>query len=295
MAGLDPSPDCPVAHDAAGSYDLGSDAAAPPPAEGLGLKVWRLHPDGCRIVPADRSLMGTAHPGATRYCGPFTHANKAGWWVSSPVDIDITWHGGTEFEHELLTPYSNADLRLINFLIDEADGVSQRNWLSPEGRTKFTWGEVQPGVVQIWTGCVFQTPPGWGLQIRSPINCAPRGYHIMEAMLETDWLHYDIWMNLVFHNEGDRVSLRRDQWPPIAQLVPVRRESYETKWTIEEELVNRKTDEANRVFEYYIQYNEKKFSRGGRQRRSSEDPTVMKDSTTYYRERRRLADRTASE
>jgi uncharacterized protein DUF6065 len=257
-------------------------------ANEFSLKVWRLHPQSCPIAPADRTLRGTAPEGAARFCGPFTHANKAGWWLFPPVDVDITWRGGTEFEHEILTPYSNADYHLIHFLFDEDDEATPGRWLSEEGRTKFTWGLVEPGVVQIWTGCIFQTPPGWGLHIRSPINCAPRGFHVMEAVLETDWLQYDIWMNLAFHHENQQISLRRDAWPPVAQIVPVRRESYAEDWQVEDQMLHRRTPEGDGVFRYYVDYNEKKFSNGGRQRLSRENPELTKDSTTYYRERRRL-------
>jgi hypothetical protein len=252
------------------------------------LKVWRVHPNGCPIAPAERTLRNTANADAVRWCGPYAHANKAGWWLFSPVDIDITWHGGSEFEWELLTPYSNADGLLIQFLLDGTQNASPAKWLSDPagGRTKFTWGQVEPGVAQIWTGCIFETPPGWGLHLRSPLNCADPAIHIMDAMLETDWLQYDIWLNIAFHNVGQRVELRRDGWPPLAQLVPIPRTSYESGWTLEEELLNRESPEANRVFEYYVEYNEKKFSRGGKQPRGT-GSTLMKDSTTYYRERRR--------
>ena len=252
------------------------------------LKVWRLHPDGCPIAPADRSLRGTAHPAGTRWCGPFTHANKTGWWLFPPVDIDITWQGGSEFEWELLSPYSDADNHLIRFLLNEDDTSSANKWLGDEGRTKFSWGLVEEGVVQIWTGCIFETPPGWALQIRSPINCGSDAFHVMEAMLETDWLQYDIWLNLAFHRVGEKVELRRDAWPPVAQLVPIRREAYEANWGLEEETVNRNTPEAERVFSYYVEYNDKKFAREGKQPLSRDDPSATKDSTTYYRERRRL-------
>ena len=256
--------------------------------EGFTLKVWRLHPQACALAPADRTLRGTAHADATRWCGPFTHANKAGWWVFPPVDIDITWQGGAAFDWELLTPYSNADAHLIRFLLDEGEATPDK-WLPvSRGRAKFAWGVVEPNVVQIWTGCIFETPPGWGLHVRSPINCADDRVHVMEAMLETDWLQYDIWINLAFHRPGERVELRRDAWPPLAQLVPVRRDSYEGNWQLETEMVNRNTPQANRVFEYYVEYNEKKFARGGKQRRSAKDPALLKDSTTYYRERRRV-------
>jgi hypothetical protein len=254
------------------------------------LKVWRLHPDGCPITPAERTLNGTANRQAVRFCGPFTNANKAGWWLFPPVDIDITWRGESAFEWNLLSPYTNADEHLIRLLLSPGQAENPDSWLSDDGRTKFTFGLVEEGVVQIWTGCVFQTPPGWALHLRSPINMPTRGFSIMEAVLETDWLQYDIWLNLRFERIGETVSLRRDAWPPIAQLVPVPRESYDAGWRLESELMNRNSEEAERVFEYFVEYNEKKYAHGGKHRRSLEDPELMKDSSTYYKERKRLRD-----
>ena len=58
------------------------------------LKVWRLHPSSCPIVRAEKTLHGAAHRAGVRWCGPFTNANRAGWWVFPPVDVDIVWKGG---------------------------------------------------------------------------------------------------------------------------------------------------------------------------------------------------------
>jgi hypothetical protein len=250
------------------------------------LKVWRLHPAGCRIEPAERTLNGTAPRDAVRFCGPFTHANKAGFWVYPPVDIDIVWRGGQDFEWDLLTPYSDADDALIRLLVDGDVGID--SWLPPGGRTKFTWGLVETGVVQIWTGCIFETPPGWGLHLRSPVNIAPGPAHVMEAMLETDWLQYDIWLNIAFDRRNETLSLRREGWPPVAQLVPVPRESYEAPWRLESELLNRNSPEADAVVDYFVDYNRRKFASGGRDPRSRDDPTLTKDSATYFKERKRV-------
>jgi hypothetical protein len=258
---------------------------------GLELKVWRLHPAGCRIVPAEKTLNRTANRGAVRWCGPFTNANRAGWWVFPPVDVDIVWRGGSEFEWELLTPYTNADSHLIRLLLrgeEEHYGVDR--WCPAEGRTKFSWGLVEAGVVQLWTGCIFQTPPGWGLQLRSPVNVPPRACHVMEAILETDWLQYDIWLNLMFDRKDEVVRLRRDDWPPIAQLVPVPREAYDSGWSLAEETANRNSPEADRVFEYFADYNRKKFAGSGTDPRTEHGDPALKDSSVYFKERKRLSD-----
>ena len=252
------------------------------------LKVWRLHPSSCPIVRAEKTLHGTAHRAGVRWCGPFTNANRAGWWIFPPVDVDIVWRGGREFEYKILTPYSNADYHLLRFLVEDDEQADVDNWLPEEGRTKFSWGLVEDSVVQIWTGCMFQTPPGWGLHIRSPINFSPLPFHVMEAVLETDWLRYDIWLNIAFDREDEVARLRRGEWPPIAQLVPVPRETYDAQWQTEDELIHRNTPEANEAFEFFLQYNQKKFAGAGRDPVSREDPSLTKDSATYYKERKRV-------
>ena len=158
-------------------------------------------------------------------------------------------------------------------------------WCIQGGRTKFTWGSVEPNVVQIWTGLIFQTPPGWCLLIRSPINFAQKDYHVMEGVLETDWMQYDIWINLVCDREN--LPLNVDKKMPIAQILPIRREGIEGKCIISEENINRNTKEANKVFEYYLQYNKKKFENGGNQYLTS-DGSITKDSTTYFKEKNKI-------
>jgi hypothetical protein len=89
------------------------------------------------------------------------------------------------------------------------------------------------------TGCVFKTSPGWCLHIRSPINSdLDQPYRIQEGMLETDWMQYAIWMNLKFFRYNEPVRLRRNQRYPLAQLVPVRRESYDGKWNLQDNTLN---------------------------------------------------------
>jgi Family of unknown function (DUF6065) len=258
------------------------------------LKVWRLHPRGCPIVAAEKTLHGTANRGGVRFCGPFTNANKAGWWLFPPVDIDIVWRGGTDFEWELLTPYTDDDFHIIRLLLDELDAAHVHTWLPVGGRTKLTWGLVEEGVVQIWTGCIFETPPGWGLHIRSPVNFPSRACRVMEAVLETDWLQYDVWLNVVFDRRDELVRLRRDEWPPIAQLVPAPRASYDERWAASEAMIDRTSPDADRVFRYFVEYNEKKFAGPG-VGRDREARIPAKDSSTYYKERKRLLRPTQSE
>jgi len=251
------------------------------------LKIWRCHPSGAKIIPAEKTCHGTAHEGGVKWCGPFTNANKFGWWMFPPVDIDILWKGGREFEYNLLTPYSDADWHLLRSLLRSSDNSEPDRWSPPGGRTKFTWGAVEEGLIQMWTGCIFETPPGWCLHIKSPTNFPHQPYQIMEGILETDWMQYDIWFNVKFTEKDKWVHLRKDQWPPLAQICPIRREGFHQTWNLEEETINRDSDEANRVFEYWVEYNGKKFENGGNQF-VTHDGKVRKDSGTFLKERNRI-------
>jgi hypothetical protein len=130
---------------------------------------------------------------------------------------------------------------------------------------------------QIWTGCVFQTPPGWALWIRSPIN---RDYNvpfrIEEAILETDWFHYDIWMNLRFTRWGITAAIRRDG-PPLAQIIPISRQAY-SSWSIQEKSLDPENEEAQAIFDWWLEYNWDKFfaAKDGR-----------KDQSTYHKWRKK--------
>jgi hypothetical protein len=243
------------------------------------LKVWRLHPSGVRIEPAERTLKGTANADALKWCGPYAHANKAGFWVYPPLDIDITWRGGAEFEHTILTPYADAEVPVVRALKRPDDPMEMRVYTgSFTGRLKVDFGRVEPNIVQVWTGCIFQTPPGWALHARSPINLGlDRPFRIQEGILETDWMRYDIWLNLAFTQTGRTVSLRRDQEMPMAQLLPVRREGYEQRWTLSDRVLDRDDDEGNLAFLDWTDYNYKKYVR----------MAPEKDQGTYYKERSR--------
>jgi hypothetical protein len=264
----------------------------------LVLEVWRLHPHGMRIVPADARLLGEAPPGALKWCGPFLYANKTGWWVYPPLDIDIIYkpvdENGTYdskyddepnlkalnrmtgyFEYHHFSNYEHEEQEVIGEMIQPHHQYRNNQ------RELCSFGYVEMNVVSIWTGCVFKTPPGWCLQIRSPINISlDQPFRIQEGMLETDWMQYDIWMNLKFFRYNEWATLRRDQQYPLAQLVPLRRESYDAKWGVEDNMINcdgPAQDRAVKVFESWNEYNYKKWMSN----QGSKDPA------THNKERKR--------
>lgn len=247
------------------------------------LKTWELHPKACRLEKAEKTCLGLANRGGIQWCGPYTNANKSGFWLYPPVNMEFTWDGENFHIHHM-DEYGCEDYRLVSGLVRPSDDSNFEKWCFPGvGRTKTTVGLVEKNVIQLWTGLIFETPPGWCLHIRSPVNFPRREIEIMEAVLETDWMQYDIWMNIVCMEKDRRISIKKDF--PIAQIVPVRRETFKGEWGLEQRPLGRDTEDAERVFKYWLEYNKQKFEMGGKQPLTE---TLTKDSTTYFREKSRM-------
>jgi hypothetical protein len=91
-------------------------------------------------------------------------------------------------------------------------------------------------------------------------------------------MRYDIWMNLKFFSYDTWAHIRRDQRYPIAQLIPVRRESYDAEWGLRDNVLNcagPERSEAAKVFDEWNGYNQQKWRTG------------VKDAATHHRERRK--------
>jgi hypothetical protein len=245
------------------------------------IKAWKIHPKACRIEKAEKTCEGLANKGGVQWCGPYTNANKSGFWLYSPIEIDFTYDG-EKFEIHHMEDYGPEDYDRVKQLIKPSDGSDMEKWCFPGvGRTKTTVGLVEKNVIQIWTGLIFETPPGWCLHVRSPVNFPRRNFEIMEAMLETDWMQYDIWIN-VSCSKG-RTKITKDF--PLAQIIQTRRETFKSDWSLESEDINRESPEADKVFQYWLNYNRQKFEMGGKQPLTE---TLTKDSTTYFRERNKM-------
>lgn len=236
----------------------------PPSAEAPTLQVWRFHPQGSRLTRADATLGGGAPLPARQYCGPFMAANGAGYYLHSPVDMDVSYDPRQEprWTYQVLGEgYTDDDLKVMQAMPMEHHAYD-RERLTPRTKMFFAPENYEPQhTVQIWTGMAFRTPPGWFLWIRSPINRElTRPFRVMEAILETDWMWHDIWLNLRFSHMGVTTSLRRDG-PPLAQIVPVPRSSAE-QWRLDERQLTPDDPEAQEIFNWWLRYDwEKRYSR----------------------------------
>jgi hypothetical protein len=175
--------------------------------------------------PADRAAMGTLPIRAYRYCEAVTSASGYGWWIFSPMDIQIIWDGSDIF-------WSYGDGNDWLKLMPSAQFPSfsrQFDAIAPSGlqgrSPPFLSALPEAGTLQIWTGLIARTAPDWHLLLRAPANVPlPGGFSLYEGIVETDRRFGPLFVNLRFTRSHEPIRLKADF--PLVQAQPVHREMY---------------------------------------------------------------------
>ena len=175
---------------------------------------------------ADRSAAGTLPTRAFRYCEAVTTATGLGWYLFPPVGLTFVWDGTEVFwswdggeEHGFL-PLEVAQFPGFAEAFDAAVPEALRGFSPP-----FVAALKEPGVVQIWSGLIARTAPGWSLWVRPPANL-PRapGYEVYEGIVETDRWFGPLFTNIRLTKTDVPVRLGPDF--PFATAIPVPRSMY---------------------------------------------------------------------
>jgi hypothetical protein len=189
------------------------------------VRFHQLTSRGRAPMRADRSAMGTLPMRAVRYCEALTSATAFGWWLFPPIDLEVLWDGSDVFwrcdEAPEWMPLQTA-AQLPNYMA-EFDGVAPAalKGCSPP----FLTALPEPGTLQLWTGLIAQTAPGWHLLVRSPVNLPQTGgICLFEGIVETDHWFGPLFTNMRFTRSHTPVRLRSDY--PLVQVQPVQRETY---------------------------------------------------------------------
>jgi hypothetical protein len=173
---------------------------------------------------ADRSAMGTLPTRAFRYCEAVTTASAFGWYLFAPLEFTVQWDGtDVLWTYEGAAswfPLTSAQFPGFADYFDDIAPPAIKGFSPP-----FLSALPEPGVLQIWTGHVVTTRPGWSLLVRPPANL-PRSqsYELFEGIVETDR-----WFGPLFTN----VRLTRTDFPirfgrelPLLQVQPIHRSMY---------------------------------------------------------------------
>jgi hypothetical protein len=173
---------------------------------------------------ADPAAAG-ALPTQDRYDRAVTTATGFGWWVFPPMDVQLVWDGHDIFWHfegapDWMPLSPDAQFPGFSIAFDKVAPKALHGCAPP-----FLTALREPGVLQIWTGLMARTAPGWSLLVRSPANFpSPGGYSVYEGIVETDRWFGPLFANLRLTRTHKPVHLRTDF--PLLQVQPLPREAY---------------------------------------------------------------------
>jgi hypothetical protein len=194
------------------------------------VEFFQLVPTSRPPRRADRAVGGAIPVRALRYCEAMTSASAFGWYVFIPVTFKVVWDG-----HDMLWTYEGIDEWLpLTRETAQFPGFREKFDKSapPEVRgfsPAFLTASFQPGGLQIWTGCIARTAPGWSLLVRGAANFPKSlSYQTFEGIIETDTWFGPLFDNIKILKTDTPVEFRSDV--PFLQVQPVRKEFYRDKF-----------------------------------------------------------------
>lgn len=173
---------------------------------------------------ADRSAAGTLPARAARYCDAVTNASAFGWYLFPPMNFSLLWDGADVFWTyaglQGWLPLTSAQFPHLCRRFDEIAPEPARGCSPP-----FLTAIPEPGVVQIWSGMIARTAPGWSLLVRPLANLPTGGgYALYEGIVETDRWFGPLFTNLRLTCTDRPVRFQADY--PLAQVQPLPRTLY---------------------------------------------------------------------
>ncbi|WP_431285031.1 DUF6065 family protein [Humitalea sp. 24SJ18S-53] len=179
---------------------------------------------------ADRSALGTLPIRAWRYCEAVTTAAGFGWHMFPPTDLRLLFDGQriwwqcNDVGEDWMLLDDAAQFPCFSATFDAAAPEAIRGFSPP-----FLTALPEPGVVQIWTGLLARSAPGWSLLVRSPPNVPQMpGIEVYEGLVETDAWFGPIFTNVRITRTDEPITLR-PEWP-LVLAQPVPRPAYADAW-----------------------------------------------------------------
>jgi hypothetical protein len=145
------------------------------------------------------------------------------------MDIRLIWDGEQVFwsygEDETWRPLTGTDSGAVQFPhyaaeFDATAPETLRGYSPP-----FLTGLPEAGAVQMWTGLLAKTRPGWSLAVRPPVNLPGiPGLVSWEGIIETDLWFGPLFTNFRLSKTDTPVHIRAQV--PIIQVQPVPQLAY---------------------------------------------------------------------
>lgn len=186
----------------------------------------QLYPDAPAPRRADPTLSETVALRAHRYCEPFTTASAFGWYVFPPIDFSLMWEGETIYWKVAPSdPWTVLESAVALPGFAKTFAPYAKDKLAGLGVPPFLGRGLEPGIVQIWTGLLVRTRPGWSIHVR-PLANHPRDprFEVLDGIIETDWWLGPIVTPIRIRKTDEPIRLRKSE--PLYQVQPVPQEAY---------------------------------------------------------------------
>jgi hypothetical protein len=175
---------------------------------------------------ADKAVGGIIPARALRYCEAITSASAFGWYVFLPVAFKLVWDG-----HDMLWTHEGVNewLPLTRDAVQYPGFSEEFDQTAPPDMRGFAPSflapSIQPGGLQIWTGCIAKTAPGWSLLVRGVANLSHcLSYQMLEGIIETDNWFGPLFNNVRILKTDVPIEFRSDV--PFLQVQPIRKDLY---------------------------------------------------------------------
>lgn len=191
------------------------------------IRFFQLYPDSPAPQQADPSLFGSAPLRGVRHCEPFTAGSGFGWYAFPPINFSLLWDGTSAYWCN--DDADNPEWELFRTVALPGFSTEMSRY-APEdlahfAKTPFLGRGPEPDLVQMWTGLLAQTLPGWSVVIRPPVNLArDKGVELFDGIVESDWWFGPAIAVMRLTKTDVPISFRTNQ--PLFQIQPVKREAY---------------------------------------------------------------------
>lgn len=183
----------------------------------------KAYPDAIAPLRADKAACGVLPTVAFRHCEPVRTASSFGWYVFPPEDVILRWNGADTLIQVdgRWQPLTQTMLPGMNEHWDRV-APDQCKGLAPP----FVSVLPIPGHVQVWSGLLCKTAPGWSVGVRSLVNMqASHLYRAFDGIVESDWFGpFPLFMNFQLLSTDADIVLPR--FAPLFQIQPLLKSTY---------------------------------------------------------------------
>jgi hypothetical protein len=198
----------------------------------------RLIPTARLPQRADRSAAGMLPTRAFRYCEPSSTASGFGYYIFPAMDFSLRFDG-----YDVMWTYQGVGEWFPIPKLTSVQFPGFRDYfasIAPAECAEFAPPLMavlqEPGFLQIWSGLMVRTAPGWSLLVRAPANFGrPGGYEPFEGVIETDHWFGPLITNIRLIKTDVPIDFRQEH--PMLQVQPIPRIAYQESTLNNYELV----------------------------------------------------------